>query len=157
MRRLRLAAVLRLIYRLRRIVPTFRTVGAEQRSNTAAAKYALNDVRSTTCGCLRALLFNTVLAARPAAFHIEKEPKRNALPRRRRRKGLQPPLTSARIMTAGLEVVDPTGTQHLHKRWVRLLQETRQAGLARELNDNSECWMDDHEVEDDHEAMREVC
>ena len=55
------------------------------------------------------------------------------------------------------EVVDPTGTQHPHKYVVRFAyykSDGAEPGWHVSWNDNSECWMDDHEVEDDHEAMR---
>ena len=55
------------------------------------------------------------------------------------------------------EVIDPTGTQHPHKYVVRFAyykSDGAEPGWHVSWNDNSECWMDDHEVEDDHEAMR---
>ena len=55
------------------------------------------------------------------------------------------------------EVIDPTGRQHPHKYVVRFAyykSDGAEPGWHVSWNDNSECWMDDHEVEDDHEAMR---
>ena len=55
------------------------------------------------------------------------------------------------------EVVDPTGRQHPLKYVVRFAyykSDGAEPGWHVGWNDNTECWMDDHEVEDDPEAMR---
>ena len=55
------------------------------------------------------------------------------------------------------EVIDPAGTQHPHKYVVRFAYYKdggAEPGWHVGWNDNTECWMDDHEVEDDVEAMR---